>query len=315
MLLARTDWDVPKHQGITYFALPMQQPGVEVRPLRQMNGHASFNEVFLTDARVPADNMVGEPGDGLARRAHHARSRARAFAAHVPAAAADGRRPSRARSGRRGGRVLRDVLVVPAARRPRRPADRCRARRRTARRSERAPGDRRRAALVRAASGPRSVPRRHGPSAGRPAPRDRSASWRRATSPAARRSRSADRRRVGDARLRGRSARRRRRRGARVGARGLDRRRHRPDPAQHHRRAGAWACRGSRASTATSRSATSPATPRGRRSPPVDSAVPVRITGHRWPLIRENRRRGARCAAPRPIHRRRHQPFARSPAA
>ncbi|HMK12514.1 MAG TPA: acyl-CoA dehydrogenase family protein [Acidimicrobiales bacterium] len=64
MLLARTDWDVPKHKGISYFALPMHQPGVEVRPLRQMNRHASFNEVFLTDARVPADMMVGEPGEG-----------------------------------------------------------------------------------------------------------------------------------------------------------------------------------------------------------------------------------------------------------
>jgi alkylation response protein AidB-like acyl-CoA dehydrogenase len=64
MLLARTDWSVPKHQGITYFALPMRQPGVEVRQLRQMNFHASFNEVFLTDARVPADNVIGEVGQG-----------------------------------------------------------------------------------------------------------------------------------------------------------------------------------------------------------------------------------------------------------
>jgi alkylation response protein AidB-like acyl-CoA dehydrogenase len=64
MLLARTDWSVPKHQGITYFALPMQQPGVEVRQLRQMNFHASFNEVFLTNARVPADNVIGEVGQG-----------------------------------------------------------------------------------------------------------------------------------------------------------------------------------------------------------------------------------------------------------
>ncbi len=66
MLLARTDWDAPKHRGITYFVLPMDQPGVEVRPLRQMNGHASFNEVFFTDARVPTDNVVGALNDGWA---------------------------------------------------------------------------------------------------------------------------------------------------------------------------------------------------------------------------------------------------------
>jgi alkylation response protein AidB-like acyl-CoA dehydrogenase len=66
MLLARTDWDSPKHKGITYFALPMAQAGVEVRPLRQMNNHASFNEVFLTDARVPDANVIGEVGGGWA---------------------------------------------------------------------------------------------------------------------------------------------------------------------------------------------------------------------------------------------------------
>ncbi len=66
MLLARTDWGAPKHQGITYFVLPMHQPGVEVRPLRQMNFHSSFNEVFLTDARIPRDWVVGEVHQGWA---------------------------------------------------------------------------------------------------------------------------------------------------------------------------------------------------------------------------------------------------------
>ncbi|MFM9083873.1 MAG: acyl-CoA dehydrogenase family protein, partial [Actinomycetota bacterium] len=64
MLLARTDWDAPKHEGITYFALPMHQPGVEVRPLRQMNFHSSFNEVFMTDARIPREWVVGSPNRG-----------------------------------------------------------------------------------------------------------------------------------------------------------------------------------------------------------------------------------------------------------
>ena len=54
LLLARTDWDVPKHRGITSFAIPMQQPGIEVRPLRQMNGHASFTApiTLLADTRA-----------------------------------------------------------------------------------------------------------------------------------------------------------------------------------------------------------------------------------------------------------------------
>ncbi len=77
MLLARTNWDVPKHRGITYFAIDMHQPGVVVRPLRQMNGYASFNEVFMTDARVSAGNVIGEIGLGwtvaLATLAHERR--------------------------------------------------------------------------------------------------------------------------------------------------------------------------------------------------------------------------------------------------
>jgi alkylation response protein AidB-like acyl-CoA dehydrogenase len=64
LLLARTNWDLPKHQGITYFALPMRQPGVEIRPLRQMNYHSSFNEVFLTEARIPKDWIIGELNEG-----------------------------------------------------------------------------------------------------------------------------------------------------------------------------------------------------------------------------------------------------------
>src|SRR5205807_9533498 len=66
MLLARTDAEVPKHQGISYFALDMHQPGVDVRPLREMTGRALFNEVFLTDARVGADAVIGGANNGWA---------------------------------------------------------------------------------------------------------------------------------------------------------------------------------------------------------------------------------------------------------
>jgi alkylation response protein AidB-like acyl-CoA dehydrogenase len=64
MLLARTDPDVPKHQGISYFAFEMRQPGVDVRPLREMTGRALFNEVFLTDARVADDACIGGINNG-----------------------------------------------------------------------------------------------------------------------------------------------------------------------------------------------------------------------------------------------------------
>ena len=64
LLLARTDWDAPKHEGLSYFVINIKQPGVDVQPLKQMNGHASFNQVFFTDAQVPAENLIGRIGEG-----------------------------------------------------------------------------------------------------------------------------------------------------------------------------------------------------------------------------------------------------------
>jgi alkylation response protein AidB-like acyl-CoA dehydrogenase len=64
ILVARTDWGAVKHAGLSYFVIDMHQEGVEARPIKQMNYHNSFNEVFLSDARIPHENMVSEEGDG-----------------------------------------------------------------------------------------------------------------------------------------------------------------------------------------------------------------------------------------------------------
>jgi len=66
MLIARTNSDAPKHQGISYFAIGMHQPGVEIRPLREMTGRALFNEVFMSDARVDDGGLIGDRNNGWA---------------------------------------------------------------------------------------------------------------------------------------------------------------------------------------------------------------------------------------------------------
>ena len=66
MLLARTDFSVPKHRGISWFAFPLDQPGVTIRPLREMTGEAVFNEVFLDDAVCDATDLIGGAGNGWA---------------------------------------------------------------------------------------------------------------------------------------------------------------------------------------------------------------------------------------------------------
>src|SRR6476619_7424087 len=64
MLVARTDREAPKHKGLTYFLLDMEQEAVQVRPLRQITGEAEFNELFIEEARIPDANVVGGEGNG-----------------------------------------------------------------------------------------------------------------------------------------------------------------------------------------------------------------------------------------------------------
>ena len=66
MLVARTDPDAPRHQGLTYFLMDMEQDAVQVRPLRQITGESEFNELFIEDARIPDENIIGGEGNGWA---------------------------------------------------------------------------------------------------------------------------------------------------------------------------------------------------------------------------------------------------------
>ena len=133
MLLARTDVDVPKHKGITYFAFDMHQPGVEVRPLREMTGRAMFNEVFIDEARVRVVDVVGGLNNGWAvanttlmvERASIGSGAAAGSAWRSPAPSPATWR-SASVSSRRSGRPRRPVGSVPPWSRasPRWPASR-----------------------------------------------------------------------------------------------------------------------------------------------------------------------------------------------
>ena len=89
MLLARTDPDAAKHRGLTYFLMDMEQDGVEIRPLRQITGEAEFNELFIEEARIPDENIVGGENNGWSRGDHDADARARGAGVRAPGERAD----------------------------------------------------------------------------------------------------------------------------------------------------------------------------------------------------------------------------------
>ena len=117
MLIARTNWDVPKHRGITFFWLPMRQAGVEVRPLRQMTGDSRFNEVFLTDARVPDSHRLGEEGAGwwVLQTALAYERAVMGMASSRPAVAVDAAEPEGATAKAHGRIPLPDLSLVDVA--------------------------------------------------------------------------------------------------------------------------------------------------------------------------------------------------------
>jgi alkylation response protein AidB-like acyl-CoA dehydrogenase len=114
MLVARTDPDAPKHQGLTYFLMDMEQDGVEVKPLVQITGEAEFNEIFMEEAYIPDENVVGEVGGGwsVAITTLMNERAGLAFAAQTALQLAMGRAMDLARTTPRNGGVAADDPVV-----------------------------------------------------------------------------------------------------------------------------------------------------------------------------------------------------------
>ncbi|HEY5317040.1 MAG TPA: acyl-CoA dehydrogenase family protein [Solirubrobacteraceae bacterium] len=114
MLVARTDSDAPKHQGLTYFLMDMEQDAVQVRPLVQITGEAEFNELFIDEARIPQENIIGGEGNGWAvaiTTLMHERATL-AFGLQVSVQIALGELIEKARGTRGGGGVASEDPVV-----------------------------------------------------------------------------------------------------------------------------------------------------------------------------------------------------------
>ena len=271
-------------------------------PLRQMNGHASFNEVFLTDARVPG-RATSSATPARAGASRSRRSRTSVSSAPLPRPVRrSGHGPRRAGgAGRSRTSTSRRTAGIRSA--PGGPTSRSSSprgdgpRRRSGRCARQLAGARRAATCTRVDDATRRT--RPARRVGRPAPKGRSASSRRVWSRA--------RGRVSTRMLAGADGHARpdagslrdgdRRRGPRVGARAVDRRRHRRDPAQHHRRAGPRACRRNRRSTATSRSAKCPGTDRSEGMSHGSRVPAIRRQGRGRPRGCGRHGRGPRSAS------------------
>lgn len=111
ILIARTDPNVPKHQGLSYFIVDMRSPGIDIRPLIQVQGVAHFNEVFLSDVHIPAENLVGDVGEGWKVARTTMRSESSMISGAGQASGFDAVLATARRVGRTDEPMVRDALA------------------------------------------------------------------------------------------------------------------------------------------------------------------------------------------------------------